>query len=29
MILEDKVDIPSPFGKPEKWNIKELREEFG
>lgn len=28
-IIEGEVEIPRPFGNPEKWNIDDLRKEYG
>ena len=28
-IINGTVDIPRPFGNPEKWHIEELRAEYG
>jgi basic membrane lipoprotein Med (substrate-binding protein (PBP1-ABC) superfamily) len=28
-IINGTVDIPRPFGEPEKWRIEELRAEYG
>ncbi|NIR15930.1 MAG: hypothetical protein GWN86_19195, partial [Desulfobacterales bacterium] len=28
-IIEGKVEIPRPFGEPERWKIEDLREEYG
>lgn len=28
-IINGKVEIPRPFGEPEKWHIEELRAEYG